>query len=314
MRVGFEDTTESGIMRVRSPTTAESFLPPRLLERLGGLEIVARTVVRGFLAGAHRSPRRGAGEDFARHREYQQGDDTRRLDWKLFARTDRLYVREFEERSNLAAYLVVDASLSMDFADGDDPGKLRYASFVAAALAHLMLGMGDAVGLAAFGSEPRLLVAPRARRGQLHDLLLQLERLRPAGAGSAAGALDRVGGALPAGGRVVLVSDLLEEDGGDSLVAAAGRLRARGDEVVVMRVLTPVEERGSGPGLFFDPERPAREVPAAPGEDPGYARRVGEYYARLADRLHERGVEYVALSTAHPVESALAAWVGGRRG
>ncbi|HEX8360292.1 MAG TPA: DUF58 domain-containing protein, partial [Longimicrobium sp.] len=125
------------LTRRHGDTERNSFLPPRLLERLGGLEVVARTVVRGFLAGTHRSARRGAGEDFAKHRDYQQGDDTRYLDWKLFARTDRLHVREFEEHSNLAAYLVVDASLSMDFADGDDPGKLRYASFVAAALAHL---------------------------------------------------------------------------------------------------------------------------------------------------------------------------------
>jgi uncharacterized protein (DUF58 family) len=301
-------------MAARSSGTVESFLPPRLLERLGGLEVVARTVVRGFLAGAHRSPRRGAGEDFARHRDYQQGDDTRRLDWKLFARTDRLHVREYEERSNLAAYLVVDASISMEFADGDDPTKLRYASFVAAALAHLMLGMGDAVGLAAFGAEPRLLVPPGARRGQLHDLLLELERMAAAGAGGAAGALDRVGAALPRRGRVVLVSDLLEDDDGDALVAAAGRLRARGDEVVVMRVLTPEEETGGGAGLFFDPERPEREVPAVPGEDGGYPRRVAAYYASIANRLRERGVEYVPLTTAQPVESALAAWVAGRRG
>lgn len=299
-----------------NPHASGAFLPPRLLERLGGLEIVARTVVRGFLAGAHRSPRRGAGEDFAKHRDYQQGDDTRYLDWKLFARTDRLHVREFEERSNLAAYLVVDASLSMGFADGDDPSKLRYASYAAAALAHLMLGMGDAVGLAMFGAEPRLLLPPRARRGQLHDLLLQLERASAAGSGSAAQALDRVGAALPRGGRVVLVSDLLEDDDGDALIASAGRLRARGDEVVVLRVVTPVEagERGGGPGLFFDPERPAREVPAVPGEDAGYARRVTAYYQRIADRLRERGVEYFALTTSQPVEAALAAWVAGRRG
>ncbi|HEX8452687.1 MAG TPA: DUF58 domain-containing protein [Longimicrobium sp.] len=296
--------------------TTGSFLPPRLLERLGGLEIVAKTVVRGFLAGSHRSPRHGAGEDFAKHRDYQQGDDTRYLDWKLFARTDRLHVREYEERSNLSAFLVLDASLSMDFADGDDPSKMRYACYVAAALAHLMLGSGDAVGLAAFGAQPQLLSPPRARRGQLHDLLLQMERLRPAGSGSAADALDRVSGALPRGGRVVLVSDLLEDDDGDALVASAGRLRARGDEVIVMRVLTPVEagERGGGPGLFFDPEHPAREIPAVPETDAGYARRVAEYYARIADRLRERGVEYVALTTAQPVESALAAWATARRG
>lgn len=297
-------------------SASTDFLPPRLLERLGGLEIVAKTVVRGFQAGIHRSPLRGAGEDFAKHRDYQQGDDLRYLDWKLYARTDRLYVREFEERSNLQAYLVVDASASMDYAGGGGVTKLRYASYAAAALAHLMIGAGDAVGLAAFGAESRLLSGPRSRRGHLHDLLLNLERLKAGGSGDAADVLDRVGSAMPRGGRVVVLSDLLEEDDGEALVAACGRLRARGDEVIVLRVLTPEEsgEAAPGPGLFFDPERPSRVLPAAPAQDPGYARRVGAYYASLADRLRERGVEYVPLTTAQPVEEALVAWVNRRRG
>lgn len=293
---------------------SDAFLPPGLLERLGGLDVVARTVVRGFQAGVHRSPHRGAGEDFARHREYQQGDDVRYLDWKLYARTDRLYVREFEERSNLAAWIVVDSSASMDFAGADGVPKSRYAAYLAAALAHLMLRSGDAVGLASTGDG--LLLPPRTRRGHLHDLLLRLEGVRPAGAEGAAAVLDRLGAALPRRGRVVLVSDLLEEDDGASVVAAAGRLRARGDEVIVMRVSTEEElgDAAPGPGIYFDPERPSRELPASPAADPGYARRVAAYYGALAARLRERGVEYVALSTVQPVEEALVAWASRRRG
>ena len=298
-------------------TTARSdFLPPGLLEHLGGLELIARTVVRGFQAGIHRSPLRGAGEDFARHRDYQQGDDVRYLDWKLYARTDRLYVREFEERSNLQAYLVVDASASMEYAGAGGVSKLRYASYVAAALAHLMVGAGDAVGLAAFGAEPRLLLAPRARKGHLHELMLSLERLRSSGSSGAAALLDRLGASLRRGSRIVLISDLLEDDGGDALAAAAGRLSARGDEVIALRVLTPEETGDAAPdaGLFYDPEHPRRERPATPRLDPGYARRVQEYYDALRDRLRERGVEYVPLSTAEPVERALTAWITRRRG
>lgn len=298
-------------------SASTDFLPPHLLERLGGLELIAKTVVRGFQAGVHRSPLRGAGEDFARHRDYQQGDDLRYLDWKLYGRTDRLYVREFEERSNLQAYVVVDASASMAYASADGVTKVRYASYVAAALAHLMIGAGDAVGLAAFGAEPRLLVAPRSRKGHLHDLLLNLERLETGGSGSAAEVLDRVGAASRRGGRIVLISDLLEDEGdGEPIVAAAGRLRARGDEVIALRVLTPEESGDAAPdaGLFFDPERPAREIAAAPRHDGGYAARVAAYYASLADRLRERGVEYVPLTTAQPVEEALSAWVSRRRG
>jgi uncharacterized protein (DUF58 family) len=297
-------------------TTSAEFLPPGLLERLGGLELMARTVVRGFQAGVHRSPLRGAGEDFARHRDYQQGDDVRYLDWKLYARTDRLYVREFEERSNLQAWLVLDASASMGYAAADGVSKLRYASYVAAALGHLMVGAGDAVGLAAYGAEAQLLLSPRSRKGHLHDLFLNLERLKAAGSASAGPLLDRVGAASRRGSRIVVISDLLDDDGGEALVAAAGHLRARGDEVIVMRVLTPAESGEAAPdaGLFFDPEHPAREQPATPRLDAGYPARVAAYYDALADRLRERGVEYVPLSTAQPVEQALVAWVHRRRG
>jgi uncharacterized protein (DUF58 family) len=297
-------------------SAASDFLPPKLLERLGGLDLIARTVVSGFQTGIHKSPHRGAGEDFAKHRDYQQGDDVRYLDWKLYARTDRLHVREFEERSNLQAYLVVDTSASMDYAEPGGVTKSRYAAFLAAGLAHLMLRSGDAVGLALSGAEARLLLPPRSRRGHLHDLLLHLERMKPAGAGNAADALDRVGGAMKRRGRVVLISDLLEDDNGDALIASAGRLRARGDEVIILRVLTPAEsgERAPGSGLFFDPEKPHQELPATPETDAGYVRRVTAYYDSIADRLRERGVEYVPLSTAQPVEEALVAWANRRRG
>ncbi|HEX2206484.1 MAG TPA: DUF58 domain-containing protein, partial [Longimicrobium sp.] len=274
-------------------SAASDFLPPKLLERLGGLDIIARTVVSGFQAGVHRSPSRGSGEDFAKHRDYQQGDDVRHVDWKLYARTDRLYVREFEERSNLQAFVVVDASLSMGYADADGVTKLRYASYLTAALSHLMLRSGDGVGLASFGAEPRLLLPPRSRRGQLHEVLVDLERLKAEGSGSASDVLERVAGAMVRRGRVVLVSDLLEEDDGSALVSVAGRLRARGDEVIVFRVLTPAElgERAPGAGLFFDPERPELQVPAVPGADSGYAGRVRAYYDSLSDRLRERGAD-----------------------
>jgi uncharacterized protein (DUF58 family) len=295
---------------------ADAFLPPALLERLGGLDVVARTVVRGFVAGAHRSPSRGSGEEFARHREYQPGDDLRHLDWKVFGRTDRLYVREWEERSNLRAFLVVDASASMEYADAGGASKARYAAYLAAALAHLMLRSGDAVGLAAFGGgEMGLLVPARSRRGQLAALLRALERLRAGGSGSAAPALERVGEEMRRRGRVVLVSDLLEEDDGAALLRAVGRLRARGDEVICLRILSATEAglRPLPAGRFFDPEAPQRSVAAAPEGDAGYRGRVEAYFGRIAAGLAERGAEYVPALTDEPVERALIRWLGPRR-
>ncbi|MGH7506376.1 MAG: DUF58 domain-containing protein, partial [Longimicrobiales bacterium] len=183
-----------------------------LLERLGGLELLARTAVHGFLSGLHRAPYRGAGHDFFGHRAYQQGDEPRHIDWRLYGRSDRLFVREYREDANLQAYLVVDTSLSMDYAGEDGVTKLRYAQVLAGALAHIMLAAGDAVGLASFGEGARVHVAARSRRRHLHDLLLELERLRPGGDDSAAGTLDLVAGVLRRRGRIVVLTDLLEDD------------------------------------------------------------------------------------------------------
>lgn len=304
-----------------NPSTASTgdrreadLLPPELLERLGSLDLVARTIVQGFVSGAHRSPFLGSGEDFARHRSYQQGDDVRRLDWRLYARTDRLYVRLFEENSNLQAYLVVDRSSSMDF-DGDESiTKLRYAQFVAAALTHLMLRGGDAAGLASFGDDVAFHMPPRNRTGHLHDVLLGLEQLRAGGSGSAAHAVDEVGALLARRGRLILVSDCLDDDGPTPLLEAVGRQRARGHEVVVVRIATRLElgELSPDAALFYDPERTDRVIPAAPTRGSGFARRVAEYYTTLRLGLEERGAEYVALTTDQPLVTALGQWLVAR--
>jgi uncharacterized protein (DUF58 family) len=298
-----------------APVSAD-LLPPELLAGLGGLEVVARQVVKGFVAGLHRSPFHGAGEEFTRHRPYQQGDEVRHLDWRLFGRTDRLYVKEFRHDSNLQSYILVDTSSSMAF--GDAPSKARYAAYVAAALAHLMLRSGDGVGLAATGlaegDGARLLLSPRNRAGQLHDLLLALEGLRAEGRGSVADGLGSIGQALRRQGRVVVVSDLIEEDDGSALLDAVGRLRARGDEVIAFRVATPEElgQQPLPPARFYDPERPGQATAAAPAADPGFRARVTAYYEGLSGGFRERGAELEALTTAEPLARALRAWVARR--
>lgn len=296
----------------RAATT--ELLPPHLLEGLGGLEVIARTLVEGSLTGLHPSAFRGGGREFDRHRAYQQGDDARHIDWRLFARTDRLHVREYDDEANLQAYVIVDATASMGFADRRGLTKLRYAQYTAAALAHLMLRVGDAVGLAVFDDAPRPLVPPRNRRGHLHTLLLELEKVEPRGSASAAAAVEAVGPLLRRRGRVILISDLLEDDDGAALVAALGPLRARGDEVIVIRPLTPVEAGHEDAGLasYYDPERPSRSVPGAPGRQAGYRERVAAYYRGLSDALRQRHVELVPLLTTTPVERAVGAWLRER--
>jgi len=285
-------------------------LSPALLEGLGGLEIIARQTVAGFISGLHRSPFIGSGEDFSRHRAYQQGDEVRRIDWRLFARSDRLFVKQFKETSNLQAFVLIDTSPSMAF--GENPDKLRYAVYLAAALAHLMLRSGDAVGLAVTGEQgARLLMPPRNRPGHLHQLLLELEKLTSGPAAALSEAVDGMGQALRRQGRVVVISDFLDTDG---LLDAVGRLRARGDEVLGFRVSTPEElgQRELGRARYYDPERPGSEVAAAPDLDEGFEARVATWYQTLASDFRERGAELAMLTTDDPIAKALRAWVGTR--
>ena len=291
-------------------------LPPHVLSGLGGLDFIARRVVSGAFAGVHRATMLGAGREFDRHRAYQQGDESRHIDWRLYARSDRLYVRQFREESSLQAYLLLDDSASMAFAGRDGLTKFRYAQMLAAVLAHLMLLAGDTVGLARTARGGELLMRPRNRRGHLHDVLLALERLSVEGATTpdSANAVDRVATALPRRGRLVLITDLLEEEALERTVPALGRLSARGDEVVVLRVLTP-EEEGRVPlglGRYFDPERPEREIPAAPDVDAAYGERVRGWFAALDRALAARGVESSALATDTPLAEGIAGWLGRR--
>ena len=288
-------------------------LDPHVLERLGGLELAARIVVEGLRGGAHRAPFPGRGEDFHKHRAYQQGDDLRYLDWKLLARTDRPWIREYRENTTLRCWILVDATRSMGYASPGGNSKLRVAALVAAVLSHLMLEVGDSVGLASLSEEVALLLPPRNRPGQRREILRTLELLRPLGSASTAGALDRVGEALPRRGRVILLSDLLDDDPQGVLVAL-GRMAARGDEVVAVQLLTP-EETGEAPlppAFYVDPEHPEGGQPASPGADPAFRARVAAHSALLEEGCRGRGVEFVRLEVGLDPVTPLADWLRRR--
>jgi uncharacterized protein (DUF58 family) len=291
-------------------------LPPELLDGLRDLDWIARILARGTSAGIHRSPFSGMGEEFDRHRPYQQGDELRHLDWRLLARSDRMHVRRYRESTNLRALVVLDATPSMDFAAGGGITKLRYGVLLAAALGHLLHRMGDLPGLAVLdGRGSGTTVRPHAGKEARDRFLHALERVAPGPPAPLAPLLERAVDLLPPGGRVIVLSDFLEDDDGEAVARAAGSLRARGDEVRAVRILTPVElgEREGGDALYEDPERPGLRVPAAPGEDPGYRERLDAYYRALARSFEERGVIWHEVSTAEPLLAVLRRWVAGER-
>lgn len=287
------------------------FLDPGDLARLASLELRARVVVEGALQGLHRSPFRGYSVEFAEYRPYLPGDDPSMIDWRIYARSDRYYVKRFELDTNLPCHLVVDASASMGFGSGSVT-KFAYATWLAAAFAYLLVQQRDAVGLIAFQTDVVAHVPPSTRSGQWHTLLAALTNLAPAATTAFARPLQRVAEAMTRRGLVIVFSDLLDDD--EEVVRGLKLLRARGSEVVVFHVLDHAEvtlpyARAS---RFRDPES-GRELLVSPGViRDEYRQAVQQWCDTHARRLRESGVDYVRIDTTEPLESVVLSWLAHR--
>lgn len=230
-------------------------LDPHVVAQLGGIELVARGVVEGFLSGLHRSPFRGFSVEFAEHRPYQPGDELRYLDWKMLARSDRLFVKQYEEETNLRAMIVMDVSASMDWTGSEQRlSKLDYAKRLVAALALIMLRQRDATGLIGFDETIRQVVRARARSQHWWALLKAVEALTPGLGTAAVPALEKVTHLLRRRGLVVFVSDLLFDR--ELALRTLQYLRHRGHQVIVFHLMDPAELILEGPpeARFEDPE------------------------------------------------------------
>lgn len=309
-----EAAPAAGPERGARPAGGPGLLHPQELLRLGSLELVARLVVEGYLAGRHRSPGRGGSLEFAEHRPYVPGDDLRRVDWKVYGRTDRWYVRESEQETNLRATLVLDASASMGFASGELPSKWAYGRALAAALAWLLLGQQDAVGLAIFGDGLRAFVPPRAGRAQRARLFAALEAEEVAGGTSPEGPFRELAERLPRRGLLVLVSDLLGPP--ERFLPGLRYFRHRKHEVVVFHVLDPAERSLTGlpPGEEIVDAETGRTLHGRPEElAGGYGEELEALERTYREQAHDRGFDWVAVTTDEPVTAVLGRYLSGRR-
>jgi uncharacterized protein (DUF58 family) len=299
-------------MAVAASTRDLRFLDPAVIARLGSMELKARTVVEGFLSGLHRSPYKGFSVEFAEYRQYLPGDDLSTLDWKVYARTDRHYVKKFEEETNLECHVLLDVSASMAYRGGAAMSKVEYGSVLAASLAYLMHRQRDATGLIEFDDRIRRRLPASARPGHLHAILLALDKVEPGARSDVGRPLHQLAEALGKRSLVVLISDLLDDP--DNIVRGLKHLRFRGTDVIVFQVLDPHEILFPfrGAARFTDVES-ADVVTADPERvRESYLEAMASLRARYEKELRGAGIDFLSLDSSKPLDFALLAYLDTR--
>ena len=294
------------------PAPGNAPFDPSTLARFGRLELLARLVVEGVMSGLHKSPFKGFSVEFAEHRQYGPGDEIRHIDWRAFGKTDRYFVKEYEEETNLKAYLVVDTSGSMGYA-GRTAAKLEHARRLAAALAYLMIRQRDAVGLVTTDPSGRGLIPPRSAPGHFSVVCQELERAAAGGAVRLSGVLHTLAERARRRGLVVVISDGFEEP--EELSNALQHLRHRRHEVLFFHTLAPEEETFTfaRPARFRDLEQPERLVRVDPAAlRAGYLSRFEAFRKGLEGRLRGMGADYQRASTAEAVGDTLLHYLSTR--
>jgi uncharacterized protein (DUF58 family) len=285
------------------------FVDPKVLARIGNLELVARSVVDGFINGLHRSPYFGASVDFAEHRGYVPGDDIRRVDWRLYARTDRYYIKEYEADSNSNFAVLLDVSKSMGFGS-EGVTKLDYARMLAGCLTYLVHRQRDRVGLVAFDSDIVEFVPPSAKH--MDTTLHVLDRLKPARPGSLREPMNKIAEHFGRRGLLVLISDLYEEP--DALLEAIGPLRFRGHDMIVFHVMDRAELdfEYADPSAFEDLES-GEQIPIVPEALAGqYRELVQAHITGLTERFSANRIDYTLVNTSAPLDHALFSYLSTR--
>ena len=281
-----------------------------VLARLHNMQLLAKTVVEGFILGLHRSPYRGFSCEFAEHRQYSPGDEVKHIDWKVFGKTDRYYVKQFEEETNLACYILLDASGSMAYRSRPDGhSKLEYGSYMAACLAYFMMRQRDAVGLLTFDTAVRDVLPPRARQSHLKHVLAALDHLVPGGETRIAGPLHHLAEGLRRRGLILLISDLLDDTA--DVLSALQHFRFQGHEVIVFHVMDHAELTFPFDAMteFTDLETGEKSLVSPDGMRPVYMEQLRALLGRYEKGCADIQADYRLFDTTRPLEIALSEYL-----
>ena len=286
------------------------FVDPRVLARIGNLELLAKTVVDGFINGLHRSPYFGASVDFAEHRGYMPGDDIRRVDWKLYARTDRYYLKEYEADTNSNFSVILDISKSMTFASRG-VSKLEYGKYICACLAYFAQKQRDRIGCITFDSDIVAHIPPSAKH--LERVLHTLDRVKSERKGDLKVPMQKMAEHFGRRGILLIVSDLYEDP--EAVIEAIKPLRFRGNDIIVFHVMDPAEiEFSFDEASSFQDLETGEQIPVVPSAlADEYRRLVQEHIAALASRMAANRVDYALINTATPLDYALFKYLSARQ-
>ncbi len=286
-------------------SSPEKYLRPEVIRQVARLDLRARFIVEGFLQGLHSSPFQGFSVEFSEHRKYVAGDDLKDLDWSVYAKTDKYYLKKFQAETNVTGYLVMDLSASMAYTYRQELTKFEYGICLAAALGYLMIHQQDPVGLVAFDTEIRAALPPRSRRSHLANILGVLSTLKPTGQTDIAGGLHRLAPMMRGKSLVMVFSDLLADP--EPVMQSLHRLRHRGHEIILFHILDEAEVHFPFDGVveFADPEDSRKLTVDARGMKPDYLQALGEFRAYYQQECAKARIDFVPVDTSISFDKAL---------
>jgi uncharacterized protein (DUF58 family) len=290
-----------------------SYIDPLVLGKLKNMELVARCAVEGFFTGLHPSPFHGFSVEYSDHRNYQVGDELRYLDWKAFGRSDKLYIKQFQQETNVNVYVLLDTSHSMSFGDDNCLTKHQYGSFLAASLCYLMLKQNDAVGLALFNESIHQWIPPRSRSTHLHVLLTALQQCSPGGRTALAKVLHTIAERSHRRGIVILISDLLDDT--EDIRSGLSHLKYLKHDVIVLQLLDrqELELDFEGQVQFEDLETDAKARVFPQSIRAAFHKNVQDYLETIQDMTGRSDIDYRMINTSEPLDKALLAYLNRRR-
>lgn len=288
------------------------YLDPQIISKLSNLELRARFVVEGFMVGLHKSPYHGFSVEFSEHRPYMQGDDLKNIDWKVFGKTEKFFIKQYEEETNLKSYILLDISKSMEFKSGKNISKLNYAVILAASLSYLMIKQQDAVGLALFSEKIYKLLPPKSSRTYLQEILKQLSVISSGEKTNTSASLGEVAEKIKRRGLVIIISDFFDDV--DSVIKSLKKFSFMKNEVIVFQILDPAERNFSfGNDAIFHDMETDEEMTTQPYQiQKAYKEAMEDFTNKIKRECLNSNFDYNLIETSTPFDKALFSYIQKR--